>query len=682
MRRALVLLLTCLACATTAPTTVVDRPFKSVPYEPSLNLLAMDQSANPCVDFYAYTCGGWKKRNPIPADQSSWSVYGKLEMENLQFLWGVLEEAAQDKPGRSTVDQKVGDYFAACMDTSAIEKVGMKPLLPALAEISSLTSTEQLASLLGKLHRQTADGSLAFAFGSAQDFANSERVIGQVAAGGLGLPDRDYYFRADAKSVEQRQRYVEHVAKMLVLTGEEAAAAKSESEAILKLETALAGASLTNVEKRDPHNIAHHATLAELQGMTPGFDWNAYLSATGAATVDFFNVAEPKFEAEFAKQLTATDLPTWKAYLRWHLAQSSASALGGALDDESFAFYSRYLGGTESQPPRWKRCVSWVDRDLGEALGQAYVERVFTPDVKQRTVTMTRFIEEAMEQDLKTLTWMSEATRQAALVKLHAVANKVGYPDHWRDYSSVGITRGDFAGNVQRATSFEWARQLGKIGKPLDRGEWQMTPPTVNAYYDGQMNDINFPAGVLQPPLFDAKLDDAPNYGNTGATIGHELTHGFDDEGRQFDAKGNLRDWWTAADAKAFQDRAQCVVDQYGAYPVIDDIKINSKLTLGEDVADLGGTYLAYVAWKAATAQQTLANLDGFTPDQRFFIGMAQWACSNERPERERLLALTNPHSPTRYRVNGVVANLPEFAKAFACKAGQPMVREKPCKVW
>ena len=666
-----------------------ERPYDAVPYEPSLNLSALDRSVEPCVDFYAYTCGGWKKANPIPADQASWSVYGKLEVENLQFLWGVLDQLAKPAPAGAAPrpapegpEQKVGDYFAACMDTDAIARNGLKALQPTLDAINALPAAAQLPALLGQLHLKTADAATAFGFGSAQDFADSEKIIGQVTAGGLGLPDRDYYTRNDPKSVEQRNHYVAHVEKMLTLVGDTPATAKSEAAAILKLETALAKASLTNVDKRDPHKIAHHAKLAELQKMTPGFAWGDYLPAAGAAGVDFFNVAEPKFLAAFAKQLKDTDLPTWKAYLRFHVAQADAAAAGGELDDEVFAFYEKYLSGTEVQPPRWKRCVRWVDHDLGEALGQVYVARAFSAQVKDRTVAMTRAVEQAMEEDLKTLTWMGPATRKAALVKLHTVANKIGYPDKWRDYTDLRIDRADFAGNMERSATFEWKRQLGRIGKPLDRGEWLMTPPTVNAYYDGQMNDINFPAGVLQPPLFDAKLDDAPNYGNTGATIGHELTHGFDDEGRQFDAKGNLRDWWTAADAKAFQKRAQCVVDQYGAYPVVDDIKINSKLTLGEDVADLGGTYLAYLAWKSATSQTKLENADGFTPDQRFFIGMAQWACSNERPDIERLQALTDPHSPNRYRVNGVVANLPEFSKAFSCKAGQPMVSPKPCRVW
>jgi len=422
--------------------------------------------------------------------------------------------------------------------------------------------------------------------------------------------------------------------------------------------------------------------LAQLQALTPSFSWKRYLKATGLGDLNEYNVTEPAFFKEAQTLLAATPIRDWKAYLRWHLVHSRAAYLSPAFVDANFEFFGKYLRGTPEQRPRWKRCVEYVDQDLGEALGQVFVERTFPPDMKARTLKMTQEIEKAMEEDIKTLAWMSEPTKQQALVKLHAVVNKIGYPDKWRDYSSIRIDRTDFAGNAYRAAVFEGRRELAKIGKPVDRGEWGMTPPTVNAYYDPQMNDINFPAGVLQPPLFDPKMDDAPNYGDTGGTIGHELTHGFDDEGRQFDAHGNLHDWWTAADAKEFQKRADCVADQYAQYTVVDDIKINSRLTLGEDVADLGGELLAYMAWKDATSGQDLHPIDGFTPEQRFFIGFAQWACGDERAEAKRVHAITDPHSPPEYRINGVAANMPEFAKAFACKVGQPMVRKDPCRVW
>ncbi|HXU73436.1 MAG TPA: M13 family metallopeptidase [Polyangia bacterium] len=667
---------------TPAPSDKPERPLASMPYTPSLDPAAMDKSVDPCVDFYAYSCGGWIKENPIPPDQAHWSVYGKLADENVRFLWGALEEAAQPKPGRLPVEQQIGDYFAACMDEAAVEKAGAAPLRAELDTIAKMRSLTELPAFLGKEHLAMHGSGMLFGFGSTQDAADSNSVIAEAGAGGLGLPDRDYYVKTDKKSVEVRDKYLAHVAEMLALSGEPAATAKKHAQKILAFETTLAKASLTRVERRNPYNLYHKVDRAKLQAMTPSFKWDAYLTATGSPSLSTFNVDQPAFLAAVEKQLTAVDLDTWKAYLRWHLVSDRAPYLSKAFVDADFAFYSKYLRGVVAQRPRWKRCVHMVDRDLGEALGQVFVKKTFGADVKQRTVAMTAGVERAMESEIRALPWMGAKTKEQALGKLHTIVNKVGYPDKWRDYSSVKIARDDFAGDVARAGIFESRRELDKVGKPLDRGEWGMTPPTVNAYYNPQMNDINFPAGVLQPPLFDAKLDDAPNFGNTGATIGHELTHGFDDEGRQFDAKGNLRDWWTKDDGAQFEKRAACVSDQYAQYVIVDDIKINSKLTLGEDVADLGGTWLAYLAWKAATHGQKLQAIGGFSPEQRFFVGMAQWACENERPEDLRVNAVTNPHSPGKYRINGVVANMPEFAKAFACRAGQPMVRATPCKIW
>ncbi len=469
---------------------------------------------------------------------------------------------------------------------------------------------------------------------------------------------------------------------MLQLLGDSPDAAKNEAAAIMRMETALAKASLTRVERRDPYKLYHKMSRAELKALTPSFNWDNYLKAGGLDTIDVINVSQPAFMKELEQQIQSASLDDWKAYLRFHLLSSNAPYLSSKFVDADFDFYSRTLRGTQQNRPRWKRCVSLVDRQLGEALGQEFVARTFGPDLKAKALLMTRQIEQAMEQDINQLTWMGPQTKAQALAKLHATANKIGYPDKWRDYSSVVIKRDDFLGNVHRAGEFESRRQLAKIGKPLDRGEWGMTPPTVNAYYNPQMNDINFPAGVLQPPLYDARLDDAPNYGNTGGTIGHELTHGFDDQGRQFDAQGNLRDWWTKEDAAEFNKRAQCIVDQYAQYVVVDDIKINSKLTEGEDVADLGGLILAWMAWKEQTRDQQLTSRDGLTPEQRFFVGYAQWACENDRPENQRLNAATDPHSPGKHRVNGLVVNMPEFEKAFSCKAGQPMVRENRCRVW
>jgi len=562
-----------------------------------------------------------------------------------------------------------------------VESAGVKPLKPILGKIAALKSRSDLAEFAAGEHL-SASTQMLFGFGSNQDFADSTRVMAFASAGGLGLPDRDYYIKTDAKSVEIRQKYLLHVQKMLELLGDSSEAARAGAQAVMAIETALAKASLTRVDKRDPYKLFHKMTRKQLAVLTPSFNWDRYLAMGGLASVSDVNVTEPEFFKQLEAQLKSRSLTDWKTYLRWHVVRARARYLSSPFVLENFDFYAKTLRGVTELQPRWKRCVQFVDRDLGEALGRVFVEKTFGPDMKQRALDMTREIQKAMEIDIRQLTWMGDATKKQALEKLHGMVNKIGYPDKWRDYSSVRIARDDFPGNVSRAAGFESRRQLAKIGKPVDRGEWQMTPPTVNAYYDPQMNDINFPAGVLQPPLFDPKLDDAPNYGNTGATIGHELTHGFDDEGRQFDAKGNLHDWWTKEDAAEFEKRAECISDQYAQYTVVDDIKINSKLTLGEDVADLGGTILAYMAWKDATKGAALQPIDGFTPDQRFFIGMAQWACGDERDENKRAGAITDPHSPDQYRINGVVSNMPEFGRAFSCKLGQPMVREKACRVW
>ena len=664
------------------PTVKKEEPLSELPYTPSLDLTGMDQTADACTDFYQYVCGGWIAKNPIPPDQASWSVYGKLAQDNEQFLWGILEDAARPVGDRNPTQQKIGDYFAACMDEAGIEKLGAAPLRLVLDEIASLKSTRDLASFLAKEHLRASGNELLFGFGSQQDFADATQVIASAAAGGLGLPDRDYYTKTDAKSKDIRSKYVDHVARMLELIGESKTEAVRDAKAVMEVETALAKASLTRVEQRDPYKLFHKMTPAELKKLAPSFDWTRYLADYDLGRVATVNVTEPAFFKAMDAEIRTVKLPDWKAYLRWHAVNTRAPYLSSAFVTEDFNFYRKTLRGVTEQPPRWKRCVRLVDRDLGEALGQEFVRRTFTPDTKEKTVEMTRRIERAMENEIRALDWMTDATKTRAAEKLHAIANKVGYPERWRDYSTVEIKRGDFFGDVTSATTFESRRQLAKIGKPVDRGEWGMTPPTVNAYYNPQMNDINFPAGVLQPPLYDPKMDDAPNYGNTGSTIGHELTHAFDDEGRQFDAKGDLKDWWTAEDAKKFEERVNCVRDQYAQYTIVDDIKINSKLTSGEDVADLGGTLLAYVAWKEAAAGAGLESRDGFTPDQRFFIGFAQWACNSQRPENLRVNAITNPHSPGKYRVNGIVANLPEFQKAFSCEESKPMVRAKPCRVW
>jgi putative endopeptidase len=664
-----------------AQQTSPEQPLTRLPYEPSLNPAAMDRTADACVDFYQYSCGGWLRDNPIPDDQSSWDVYSRATVTNQRYLWGILAGLSAVDPARTPTQQQIGDYFAACMDESVIQQRGAAPLAARLLAIEAMRDLRGLPLLLADLHLATPTSAL-FEFSSGQDLVDSSQVIGFAEAGGLGLPDRDYYTRQDEKSVELRRQYVAHVVRVFKLLGDSETQATRAAAQVLQLESSLARASLTRVERRDPRKQLHRMDRAGLQRLTPHFDWSVYLRALGAGPVQRFNATQPRFLQMLDQQLQTVDLATLKAYLRWQYARGMSPYLAADFVDANFDFYSRTLRGVPAQQPRWKRCVQLVDRHLGEALGQEFVRRNFSPELKQKVLHMTLQIERAFETELQQLDWMGPQTKARALQKLHAIANKIGYPDRWRDYSSITVRRDDFAGNVERATQFEARRQLQKIGKPVDRSEWGMTPPTVNAYYNGQMNDINFPAGVLQPPLYDAAIDDAPNYGNTGGTIGHELTHGFDDEGRQFDARGNLRDWWTATDAKAFEQRAQCVVDQYAEYTVIDDIKINSKLTEGEDIADLGGLVLAWMAWKLEPGAASTPVRDGLTPEQRFFVGNAQWACGDTRPEQLRLSAATDPHSPLKYRVNGLVANMPQFAQAFSCKAGQPMVRPKPCKVW
>jgi putative endopeptidase len=671
----------CAAAYGESPAVPAAQPLQQLPYIPSLDVASMDRSADACTDFYQYACGGWMTHNPIPPDQARWSVYGKLYQDNQQFLWGILDGLAHASSGRSADQQKIGDYFASCMDMAAIERRGASPLAATLTRIAQLHSAAQLPPLIARLHLET-DAAFLFGFGSNQDFADSRQVIAFATAGGLGMPDRDYYTDRDQHAVVLRRQYREHVARTFVQLGDTPAVARQHAATVLRLETRLARASLTRVERRDPYNLFHKMDRAALARLTPHFDWSAYLQGVDLAGTDTFNVTEPRFYRALDQLLATTPLADLRTYLRWHAAHAAARYLASAFEDERFAFFDHTLRGVPAQKPRWKRCVSQVDALLGEALGKEFVARTFGPPLKEATLTMTRQIEQAMRQDIEGLAWMSEPSRRQALAKLDVIVNKIGYPEHWRDYGAVVIDGSDYYGNVRAATEFESRRQLAKIGKPLDRSEWLMTPQTVNAYFDSQMNDINFPAGVLQPPLYDARLDDAPNYGDTGGTIGHELTHGFDDQGRKFDAAGNLKDWWTEADARQFDQRTQCIVDQYAKYVVVDDVHINSRLTLGEDVADLGGLILAHMAWRAQTAGTTLADRDGLTPEQRFFVGYAQWACENDRPENLRLAAKTDPHSPGRYRVNGLVTNMPEFAQAFACPTTAALVKKNPCRVW
>jgi putative endopeptidase len=658
-------------------------PPPTLPYSPSLDVSSMDKSVDPCVDFYQYSCGGWQQKNPIPPDQTSWGVYGKLYQDNLNFLRGILEQAAATKGQRDTVTQEIGDFYAACMDEPAVEKLGLGALKPQLTAIAQMKSSRELAPVVARMQLDLGN---AIFFGSSarQDPDNSEQQIAGVDQGGIGLPDRDYYTKDDPKSKETRERYLQHVQKIFELLGDKPAVAKENADIVMRIETALATASLTRVERRDPYKRKNKIKLADLEQMVPSFDWAAYYRTLKAPQFEIVNAAPPTFFKELEAELKKEPIANLRNYLRFHLANGYAAYLSSPFVQENFDFYLKYLRGAKELQPRWKRCVQYTDRDLGEALGQAYVRKVFPPELKASTLEMVRRIEDAMAQRIGQLDWMSPETKEQAMAKLHGIRNKIGYPEKWRDYSSVKILRTDFLGDVQRSTEFERHRNFNKIGQPVDHREWGMTPPTVNAYYSSSLNDINFPAGVLQPPLYDAKMDDAPNYGNTGGTIGHELTHGFDDQGAKYDAKGNLRDWWTREDKQKFEERTKCVADQYAQYVVVDDLHINSRLTLGEDVADLGGEILGYIAWKDATKDKELKPVDGLTPEQRFFIGFAQWDCSNTRPEEMRLRALTDPHSPSKYRINGVVVNMPEFANAFSCKVGQPMVNppEKVCKVW
>ncbi|MGA9526616.1 MAG: M13 family metallopeptidase [Terriglobales bacterium] len=673
----------CTAFAQTSPSSA-----PVLPYSPSLDLTSMDKSVDPCVDFYHYSCGGWQKKNPIPPDQTSWSVYGKLYQDNLNFLHGMLEHAAQPNPQRSAVEQKTGDFFAACVNEAAVEKQGLSPIQPELDAIAKVQSLKDLTPLIARLQftfRQFSYSSpMLFSAGSAQDPDNSEQVIADVDQGGLGLPDRDYYTKTDAKSKEIREHYLQHVQNVFELAGDSSEVAKKNAATIMRIESALAEASQTRVDRRDPHKLVHKMKLAELAQMAPNFDWAAYYRDLQYPKFEILNVDSPEFIKRMNSLLASEPVDNWKAYFRFQVVNTASPYLPSKFVQESFDFYRKYLRGATEMQPRWKRCVEYTDYSLGEALGQVYVARVFSPELKQSTLDMVQRIEATMGERIRALDWMSPETKQQALIKLAGIRNKIGYPDKWRDYSSVKITPDDFAGNVKRAHEFETRRDINKIGKPVDHGEWDISAPTVDAYYNPQMNDINFPAGVLQPPLYDAKMDDAPNYGDTGGTIGHELTHGFDDEGSQFDAQGNLKNWWTKEDREKFDARTKCVDDQYSSYVAVDEVHVNGKLTLGENVADLGGEILAYIAWKEKDESANLQPIDGLTPEQRFFIGFAQWDCANERPEDLRMRAMTDEHSPAQYRINGVVVNMPEFQRAFQCKASQPMVppADKVCKVW
>ena len=644
----------------------------------------VDKTVDPCENFYRYSCNGWFKRNPLPPDQTSYGRFTELFELNRLHLRQILEEAATPSPAHTANEQKIGDEYASCMDTATVNKLGIAPLQPELDRIAALKNVADLPALLAHLHDIGVNA--FFAMGSNQDFADSSQVISFYSAGGLGLPERDYYTRTDAKSVEQRQQYVTHVHNIFVLAGEPEAQAAKDADTVMAIETRLAKASLTITEMRDPQNLNHPTDVASLSKELTHFSLADYVTAVHAPAVGKANDMEPKFFAEFNALVSDTPPDQVRTYLRWHLLHAYAgTSLPEAFDQETWNFYSHILNGAEKQQERWKRCTSRVDRELGEALGQVYVARYFPPEEKQQALTMTLAIEWAMDKDIDGLDWMSAGTKLKAKEKLHTVMNKIGYPDKWRDYSSVQIVRGDALGNQMRVHEFDQARDLAKIGKPVDKGEWQMTPPTVNAYYDPQMNNVNFPAGYFQPPFFSDKEDDAANYGDMGSTIGHELTHGFDDEGRQYDKDGNLKDWWTGDDEKKFTERAECMVKQYDAIEAVPGVYLNGKLTLGENLADLGGLWLAWLSWidTAHAARLDLtAKTDGYTPDQRFWIAYAQQWCTQTRPEQLRSQAQDDPHAPDEYRTNTVLQDLPEFSKSFSCKKTDKMVKPDPCRVW
>jgi endothelin-converting enzyme/putative endopeptidase len=602
---------------------------------------------------------------------------------NTQSLNGILKKAAAGGADRSPDEQKIGDYYKACMNTDAIEAKGLAPLQPLLDSIDGITSKDQLPALVGELQRMGVNA--FFGFGEQQDFKDATKQIAIVVQGGLGLPEKDYYLRTGAKDETIRQQYVAHVTKMLTLAGSSPEQALKDAQAIMSFETALAKASLSVTDMRDPENIYHLQPIATFEANMPGVDFGKFLDAMHSPRVGELNNATPAFFPVMVKEVDAADLKTLKAYMRYQLLTTSAGRLPKRFDAENFDFYGRILNGQPEQAPRWKRCSNSVNGALGEALGKVYVEQYFAGDSKAKMVQMVGDIEAAMGRDIDQIDWMSPATKVRAKEKLHDVANKIGYPDKWRDYSKLEIRPDDALGNAQRADQFENDRQLAKIGKPVDHSEWGMTPPEVNAYYNSSMNDINFPAGILQPAFYDPKQDDAVNYGHIGAVIGHELTHGFDDEGKKFDGKGNLDDWWTAEDTKKFVERTDCVANEYGSFVAVDDVKVNGKLTLGENTADNGGLLLAYMAYMDRAKKEGVdlaAKKDGFTPLQHFYIGYAQNYCENSRPELIRTQVLTDPHSPDHFRVTGAIVNQPGFAAAFGCKKGSPMVPVNSCRVW
>ncbi|MGB7172550.1 MAG: M13 family metallopeptidase [Candidatus Acidiferrales bacterium] len=653
------------------------------PQTHGLNPADLDPTAKACVNFFQYADGGWNSAHPIPPAYASWGTFNWLLNQNQDVLHQILDEAAADRSApQGSAEQKIGDYYASCMDEAAIEKDGIQPLEPELTRINSIASIRQLEDEVARL--QGMGVPVLFRFGSGQDYKNSTLEIANAFQGGLALPDRDYYIKDDAREQGIRTAYVTHITNMFQLMGDDPATAAQEAHTVMAIETNLAKISIDRVAMRDPESRYHKMDIAQFQSMTPDFSWSAYLEDIGYPGVKEVNVGQPDFFKSLNDQLTSTSLSDWKIYLRWHLVNAAAPALSSKFVDENFDFFGKTLTGAKELQPRWKRCVQMTDRELGEALGQKYVEKAFPPEAKAAALKMVHNLVNALHDDIETLPWMSPATKQQALAKLSHIMLKVGYPDQWRDYSAYQVDRGRFIDNVFRGGVFAFHYEMAKIGKPVDRTEWTMTPPTVNAYYNPSMNEIVFPAGILQWPFFDPKADDALNYGGIGAVIGHEMTHGFDDQGRKFDADGNLRDWWTADDAKNFQARADCVEHQFDDYVVQGDVHENGKLVLGESIADLGGLTIAYKAFLKTSEGQSSEKIDGFTPIQRFYLAWARTWEGTERPELDLMLAKTNPHPLDKYRAIAAPSNMAPFAQAFDCKPGDAMVRppDQVCRIW
>ncbi len=644
------------------------------------DILSLNRAVDPCGNFYQFACGGWQAANPIPGDVPRWGRFDALQDRNRTLLQNVLEAASAARPERTAIEQKIGDFYAACMNEEVQNRRSMDTFQRDLNRIAVIDNKPALTELIVTMFKLGAVP--FFNFSSEQDAKDSANMIAGMDQGGLGLPDRDYYLKTDQKSVEIRDQYLAHLQRIFVLLGQEPAVAQRNATATMAIETALAQGSMDRVDRRDPEKVYHKLTVEQLKALAPNFDWATFFAGLGAPQFGSLNVAVPEFVQAFGKMLNDQPLDNIKSYLSWVLVNSNTTVLNAAIQQEHFNFYDKTLRGSKKMRARWKVCVDLTDAQLPDALGQKFIERTLGAEGARRTQEMVVALERAMEKDIAALDWMTAETKTKAIEKLHKITNKIGNQAKWQTYAQVLVARDDAYGNSSRASTAELARQLAKIGQPIDKTEWHMSQPTVNAYYDAGANDINFPAGILQPPFYDNAADDAINFGGIGAVIGHELTHGFDDQGRQFDGDGNLRDWWTEADAKAFGERADCIVDQYSGFSPVAGVNLNGKLTLGENTADNGGLKIAHMALMETLAGKEPAKIDGFTAEQRLFLGWAQVWCQNITEESLRLRAQTDPHSPAEFRVNGVVSNMPEFAKAYACRPNQSMVKGPACRVW